>query len=116
MSSKKFVKSLITNNQPILKDLVSNDDTLDLLLESLAFAYKGDTTKPGVLVSKVNKGSRIYYASVLRFSNGSKERTVVVSATGRSKDEAIEGLALKWVKLQKPTTNPVDELKIFLGI
>src|SRR5258708_1233608 len=97
--AQKVVKSLMKTNTT--KDQQSSTDTLDLLLESLAFAYKEDATKPGVLVSKVNKNGKVYYASILRFSNGSKQRTVVVSSNGSSKDDAINKLAKKWIAMQK---------------
>ncbi len=139
-TSKKFVKSIIKNQMKPVKKTVptyakavvtnlsmtdaelqkeffdTEQDTLDLLTESIAYAYKEDTTRPGVLISKVNKGGRVYYASVLRFLNGSKERIVVVSATGSNKNEAVDKLAKAWVKLQKPKLNPIDELKIYLGV
>lgn len=89
---------------------MENDTTLDLLLDALAVSYPNDACRPGVLVSKLNKSNRKYYASILRFPAGRNDKLVVARASSDTKEETIKTLAESWLK-STISKSPIDTLR-----
>lgn len=93
---------------------MENDTTLDLLLDALAVSYSDDACRPGVLVSKLNKSNRKYYASILRFPAGRNDKLVVARASSDTKEETIKLLAENWLK-STISKSPIDTLRDHLA-
>lgn len=89
---------------------MENDTTLDLLLDALAVSYPDDACRPGVLVSKLNKSNRKYYASILRFPAGRNDKLVVARASSDTKEDTIKTLAESWLK-STISKSPIDTLR-----
>jgi hypothetical protein len=85
------------------------ENTLDLLLDAVATMYSGDSTRPGVLMSKLRNGE--CYASILRFPEGSKgQRSVIARARGANQEVALKNLAKSWLNSPKEQ-NPIEKLR-----
>lgn len=89
-------------------------DTIQLinkLTNAVSYNFKEDGTSPNITISKLRKG---YYCSVVRFTKNAKTKkhgkVVVVSAKGDTLDQALNQVAISFLKAFQPERNPLLEL------
>lgn len=83
---------------------------VEQITKAISYKYLEDGMRPGLLISVLRNGD--YYASVLRFSSDyDNGRKVFFKAQASSLEKTLLALAKKIVSDDKPTKDPIDELK-----
>jgi len=76
----------------------------------VSFAFKEDSTSPGVVVSSLKDGR--VYASVVRYGTKfSKGKQVVCSVYANNLDSAVSKLSESFLANVPVSTNPIDTLR-----
>ena len=107
----------------------AKDDTgqlIELLTKAIVFLYKGDGTKPGLVISYLPFEDR-YYVSVVRYNIpqfhrkglvGNPEaptpKVVVYKTHTTTIREALNDIAC-WVSQQKEKRNPIEKLECYIN-
>jgi hypothetical protein len=87
---------------------MSEDALLARLAKAVSYVYRDDKTAPGVVVSELKKG---YYCSVVRYSQAfAKGKQVVCNARGTDLPGTLKELANKFLVINPPQRDPVQEL------
>ena len=85
-------------------------ELIDKLTNAISFKFKEDGTSPNLTISRLRKG---YYCSVVRFPKDApkgKTKVVVCKAEADTQVQAVEKVAVAFLKVADPQPDPLQQL------